>query len=251
MNPAGPGDGVALVTGAARGIGEAIARRLLADGWTVLALDRDVSALSELRSSTNSSALTTMSGDVTDVDFLNEAIEVGNGFGPLVVAVANAGIFRDARIETMSDQQWSEVIGVDLSAPFHLTRAMWPSMTAVGFGRLVYISSVSKDGNYGQANYAAAKSGLLGLARTAAIEGGRHGITANVICPGSINTPLNASFRASAPAAYDRFMARVPAGRAGEPEDVAAACSFFVRVEAAYVTGQALYVDGGLACGHT
>lgn len=113
------------------------------------------------------------------------------------------------------------------------------------------MSSVAKDGNLGQANYAAAKAGLVGLAKTAAIEGGPHGITANVTCPGGIETPLNASFRANAPDAYDRFLARVPARRAGAATDVASVCGFLCAETAGYVSGQVLYVDGALSCGHT
>ena len=239
------------MTGAARGIGASIAARLLNDGWGVLALDLDDQGLAALERSCQAPALLTMAGDVTDPEFVSRAVSEGAALGPVVAGVANAGIFSDSRLPKMTDDQWQRVIDVDLTAPFLLARAMWPAMVDHGFGRLVFMSSVSKDGNFGQANYAASKAGLVGLAQTAAIEGGGFGITSNVICPGSIDTPLNASFKESAPAAYEKFMARVPAGRPGQPADIAATCAFFLREEAGYVNGQVIYVDGGLSSGHT
>jgi NAD(P)-dependent dehydrogenase (short-subunit alcohol dehydrogenase family) len=161
--------------------------------------------------------------------------------------VANAGTWRDARLHRMSDEAWGEVLRVDLSAAFLLTRALWPAMKDSGFGRLIYISSIAKDGNVGQANYAAAKAGLVGLGRTAAIEGAPVGITANVICPGVIETPAQADFRARAPEAFEAFLSRVPMGRAGSPADVAAVVGFLFSPAAGYVTAQTIYVDGGLS----
>ncbi len=250
-NATRPEHATAIVTGAARGIGRAITERLIEDQWGVVCVDVDAKGLAGLEQVSAETPVLTVVGDVSDPRTLDRAVRYGSEFGPVVGAVANAGIFRDARIPNLGDDEWSQVLHIDLTAPFLLTRAVWPSMTDVGFGRLVYISSVSKDGNFGQANYAAAKSGVVGLARTAAIEGGRHGITSNVICPGSIDTPLNLSFKESAPEAYERFLSRVPLGRAGQPHEIAAVCSWMMSEQCSYVTGQTLYVDGGMSCGYS
>lgn len=235
---------LAVVTGAARGIGLAIAHRL-ADDHDVLRLDLDGD---DLCTTTRTSFLD-VACDVGDPDQLEGALDrVADR--RIRVAVANAGIQRDARIERMGLDQWGQVLATDLTAAWLLVRGVWPAMLATDEGRIVLISSIAKDGNYGQANYSAAKSGLVGLARTAAIEGGPHGITTNVICPGVIETPGTAAFRTRAPAAFDRFLGRVPARRAGAPDEVAALASFFCAAESAYVNGQIVYVDGGLSCGH-
>ena len=237
----------AIVTGAARGIGASVAAALEASGLQVGALDLDPAV--ESLSGPN------MLGVVCDVgqaDTLAQAVAtVAERFDPPTVGVANAGIQRDARIERMGLADWDQVIRVDLTAGFLLTRTIWPAMVAAGSGRMVYLSSIAKDGNFGQANYAAAKAGLVGLARTVAIEGGPAGITANVICPGVIDTPGTAEFRRRAPGAYERFINGVPARRAGTPSDVAGVVDFLCSAAAAYVSGQTVYVDGGLSCGHT
>src|SRR5690606_29577152 len=126
----------------------------------------------------------------------------------------------------------------DLTAAFLAVRLAWPQLVDGKDGRVVMVSSVAKDGNVGQANYAAAKSGLVGLGRTVALEGGPRGVTANVVCPGVIETPGTAAFRDRAPAAFDRFLDRVPAGHAGSPEDVAAVVGFLASSDARYVNGQ-------------
>ncbi|HEY0508532.1 MAG TPA: SDR family oxidoreductase [Blastococcus sp.] len=248
-NPIPPAAPVAVVTGAAQGIGAAVCAALLGAGWRVAALDlqppvppalADLAARHEGRCSYHQA-------DVADGPALQAALDdATRTLGPLVAGVANAGTWRDARLHRMTDEAWDEVLRVDLTAAFLLTRAMWPAMKEAGFGRLVYISSIAKDGNVGQANYAAAKAGLVGLGRTAAAEGARTGVTANVVCPGVIETPAQAAFRARAPEAFDAFLARVPMGRAGTPADVAAVVRFLCSTDAGYVTGQTIYVDGGL-----
>jgi NAD(P)-dependent dehydrogenase (short-subunit alcohol dehydrogenase family) len=248
-NPIPPSDPVAVVTGAAQGIGAAVCGALLGAGWRVAALDlqppvppalADLAARHEGRCSYHQA-------DVADGPALQAALDdATRALGPLVAGVANAGTWRDARLHRMTDEAWDEVVRVDLTAAFLLTRAMWPAMKEAGFGRLVYISSIAKDGNVGQANYAAAKAGLVGLGRTAAAEGARTGVTANVVCPGVIETPAQAGFRARAPEAFDAFLSRVPMGRAGAPADVAAVVRFLCSTDAGYVTGQTIYVDGGL-----
>jgi 3-oxoacyl-[acyl-carrier protein] reductase len=249
-NPAPPSAPVAVVTGAAQGIGAAVCAALLAAGWRVAALDlqppvppglADIAARHEGRCSYHRA-------DVADGPALLAALEdVTRVLGPPVAGVANAGTWRDARLHRMTDEAWDEVLRVDLTAAFLLTRALWPTMKDAGFGRLLYVSSIAKDGNAGQANYAAAKAGLVGLGRTAAVEGAPIGITAHVICPGVIETPAQADFRARAPEAFAAFLSRVPMGRAGSPEDVAALVRFLCSADAGYLTGQTIYVDGGIS----
>jgi 3-oxoacyl-[acyl-carrier protein] reductase len=249
-NPAPPPDPVAVVTGAAQGIGAAVCRALLDAGWRVAALDlqppvppalADLAARHEGRCSYHQA-------DVADRAALQAALdEATRALGPPVGGVANAGTWRDARLHRMTDEAWDEVVRVDLTSAFLLTRALWPAMKDAGFGRLVYVSSIAKDGNVGQANYAAAKAGLVGLGRTAAAEGAPVGVTANIICPGVIETPAQADFRARAPEAFEAFLSQVPMGRAGSPADVAAVVRFLCSPDAGYVTGQTIYVDGGLS----
>ena len=241
---------VAVVTGAARGIGAAVTRTLTARlGMHVLALDLDerVHAAHE-----GSDMVTAAVADAADEDELGAAVErVAGTLGPPTVGVANAGIQRDGRLGQLGTDDWQEVLRVDLTAAFLLARLLWSAMVDAGGGRLVALSSIAKDGNFGQANYAAAKSGLVGLARTAAIEGGPHGITANVVCPGVIDTPGTRAFAERAPDAFGRFVARVPARRPGTAQEVADAVAFLCGPTAGYVSGQVLYVDGGLSSGHT
>jgi NAD(P)-dependent dehydrogenase (short-subunit alcohol dehydrogenase family) len=218
--------GCALVTGGTRGIGAAVARRLRDDGWTVTTLarsDGDVRA------------------DVSDPDAVRAAVgQVAEAHGPVLVLVNNAGLTRDGLALRMTDEQWATVIDADLSGAFHCTRAALGGMLDRRFGRIVNVSSVSAQrGNPGQANYAAAKAGLLGLTRTIAREMGRKGITCNAICPGVIETEMTAG-------TADKLAAGVPAGRLGRPEEVAACIAFLCSEEAAYVNGATLAVDGGL-----
>lgn len=237
----------AIVTGAARGIGAGVAGKLMASGLQVGALDLDPAV--ESSSDPNWFGLVC---DVADADALASAVaKVGERFEAPTIGIANAGVQRDARIGRMELLEWDQVLRVDLTAGFLLTQTLWPAMVAAGSGRMVYLSSVAKDGNFGQANYAAAKAGLIGLARTVAIEGGPSGVTANVICPGVIDTPGTVAFRRRAPQAYKRFINGVPARRSGTPEDIAGVVDFLCSQAAAYVSGQTIYVDGGLSCGHT
>ena len=219
-------DGCALVTGGSRGIGAAIAERLRDGGWTVATLSRngaDVQA------------------DVSDPEQVVAAFaQVRERFGPVLVLVNNAGIREDGLAIRMSAGDWQKVVDVNLSGAFHCTRPALDDMLKARWGRIVNVSSVvAERGNPGQANYAAAKAGLLGLTRTLAREMGRKGITCNAVTPGVIDTDMTTDV------AGDLKQA-VPAGRVGRPEEVAGAVAFLVSEDAAYVNGATLAVDGGL-----
>ncbi len=219
--------GCALVTGGNRGIGAAVAQRLLADGWPVATLGRS-------------------GGDV--IADIRSPAEVGAAFdqveerlGPVLVLVNNAGVREDGLALRMSDQAWDSVLATNLSGAFHCTRRALGSMLAARWGRIVNVSSVvAERGNPGQANFAAAKAGLLGLTRTVAREMARKGITCNAVTPGVIETEMTAGGVAEA------LVSAVPAGRIGHPDEVAAAVAFLCSEEAAYVNGATLAVDGAL-----
>jgi NAD(P)-dependent dehydrogenase (short-subunit alcohol dehydrogenase family) len=219
--------GCALVTGGSRGIGAAIAERLRADGWRVATLGRtsgDVQA------------------DVADAEAVDAAFAaVEERFGPVLVLVNNAGERRDGLAIRMSPDQFSAVVGTNLGGAFHCTRRALGPMLDHRWGRIVNVSSVvAERANPGQANYAAAKAGMLALTRTIAREMARKGITCNAVTPGVIDTDMTADGVA------DRLVAAVPAGRVGRPEEVAACVSFLCSDQASYVNGATLAVDGAL-----
>ncbi|MDR1077160.1 MAG: SDR family oxidoreductase, partial [Propionibacteriaceae bacterium] len=168
--------------------------------------------------------------------------------GPIEVLICNAGVTRDGLIVRLSDQAWDEVLTVDLTAPFKLARRLARPMARQRFGRIVFISSVvALLGSAGQTNYAAAKAGLIGLARSLARELGGRGVTVNVVTPGFITTDMTAVLE---PAQVEAYAERVPLGRLGQAADVAGAVDFLTSDQASYVTGAVLPVDGGLGMGH-
>ena len=238
---------VALVTGASRGIGRAIATRLARDGRHVVLAARSQGPLDELKAEIESAGgkATTLPVDVGDQPALAAAIDAAiKDLGRLDILVNNAGITRDGLIMRMTDEQWDEVIRVNLTSAFTACRAAARPMMKNRFGRIVNIASTSGVvGNAGQANYAAAKAGLIGLTRTLARELGSKGVTANVIAPGFIETDMTSGLPEEVSQTVLKAMS-VP--RLGTPEDIAAAVAYATSDEAGFLTGQTICVDGGL-----
>jgi len=242
----------AIVTGAARGIGAAVARRLAVDGFAVAVLDLDEAACA-----TTVDAIEGAGGralavgvDVTDEESVTAAVaRVATELGAPTVLVNNAGILRDNLLFKMTTDDWDAVMDVHLRGSFLMSRTVQAHMVEAGWGRIVNLSSTSALGNRGQANYSAAKAGLQGFTKTLAIELGRYGVTANAIAPGFIETEMTVQTAARMGVGYDDFKvaaaAAIPVGRIGQPEDIAATASFFCREDAGYVSGQVVYVAGG------
>jgi 3-oxoacyl-[acyl-carrier protein] reductase len=242
----------AIVTGAARGIGAAVARRLAADGFAIAVIDLDAGACFEVIEEIRVGGGTAhaFGVDVSDEEAVISGIDaVVRELGDPTVLINNAGIIRDNALFRMTVSDWDSVMGVHLRGAFLMSRAAQAYMTENGWGRIVNMSSISALGNRGQANYAAAKAGLQGFTKTLAIELGRFGVTANCIAPGYIETEMLRETATRMGIAYEEFAATllpdIPVGRLGHADDIAAAVSFFVRDDASFVTGQVLYVGGG------
>jgi 3-oxoacyl-[acyl-carrier protein] reductase len=241
-----PENAAALVTGASKGIGAAIARALAADGWNVVVNYRSdadganatVQAIEEA-----GGKAVVLHGDVANGDskgFLKNAEDAIGG--PVLALVNNAGVARDGLALQLSDEDWDTVIATNLSPAFKLTRDALRSMMKARYGRVVNIASVvGPRANVGQSNYAAAKAGLIGMTKTIAAEVARRGVTVNAVAPGLIATVLTAEL------ATDEIVKAIPARRQGTPEEVAAAVRFLASDDAGYVTGTTLYVDGGMS----
>lgn len=235
----------ALVTGASGGIGAAIARTLHAQGASVVLSGTRSEALASLAADLGERAHAWAADlrDPTAPDSLVTAAEAA--IGPLAILVNNAGATRDMLALRMADEDWQAVLEVDLTAPFRLARAALRGMLRRRAGRIINISSiVGATGNAGQANYAAAKAGLIGLSKALAQEVASRGVTVNVVAPGLIETPMTEALSEHAKA---RALQTIPLGRPGQPGDVAAAVVYLASDEAGWVTGATLHVNGGMA----
>ena len=240
----------ALVTGASGGIGAAIARTLHAQGATVVLSGTRADALAALAAELGERAAA-CPADLADAAAAEalvtaaEAAGVAAGGGPLAILVNNAGLTRDGLALRMKDSDWQAVLDVDLTAPFRLARAALRGMLRRRAGRIIGIGSVvGSTGNAGQANYAAAKAGLVGLTKALAQEVASRGITVNLIAPGFVATRMTDALPEEQ---RTRLAAAIPLGRLGEPADVAAAVAYLASDEAGWVTGATLHVNGGMA----
>ena len=248
-------DRIAIVTGSARGIGAATARRLAADGMAVAVLDLDEAAcagtVKEIADAGGRAVA--VGADVSDGEQVTAAVErVAAELGAPTVLVNNAGVIRDNLLFKMSDGDWDTVLGVHLRGAFLMSRAVQKHMVDQRFGRIVNLSSSSALGNRGQVNYSAAKAGLQGFTKTLAIELGPFGVTANAVAPGFIATDMTATTAARVGMPFEDFKAaaaaQIPVRRVGQPDDVANTISFLVSDGAGFVSGQVIYVAGGPLC---
>ena len=241
-----PDNAVALVTGASKGIGSAIAKSLAADGWVVAVnyrsdvagADATVKAIEEAGGTAKA-----IHADVTNGDSKALLAQVSEELGgPVLALVNNAGVARDNIVLQLTDEDWDTVIGTNLTPAFRLTRDSLRPMIKARYGRVINIASVvGPRANAGQSNYAAAKAGLIGMTKTIAAEVARRGVTVNAVAPGFIATDMTAEL------ATDEIVKAIPARRQGTPEEVAAAVRFLASDDAGYVTGTTLYVDGGMS----
>jgi 3-oxoacyl-[acyl-carrier protein] reductase len=246
---------IAVVTGGARGIGAAVAKRLAADGMDVAVIDlkeSDCASTVEAITGAGRQAFAA-SADVSDSAQVSAAVNaIAAELGPPTVLVNNAGVIRDNLLFKMTDDDWDTVLGVHLRGAFLMSRACQKYMVEERFGRIINLSSSSALGNRGQVNYSAAKAGMQGFTKTLAIELGQFGVTANAIAPGFIVTDMTAATAARLGIGFEEFQKagalEIPVRRVGQPEDVAHVASFLASDGAGFVSGQVIYVAGGPLC---
>ena len=232
---------VALVTGGSRGIGAAISKELASAGYTVAASyagnDAAAAAFSE------ETGIKTYKWDVANYDASSSGIEqVESDLGPIEVVVANAGITRDAPFHKMTPDQWNDVINTNLTGVFNTVHPIWPGMRERKFGRVIVISSINgQKGQFAQVNYAATKAGDLGIVKSLAQEGARAGITANAVCPGYIATEM---VMAVPEKVREAIIGQIPAGRLGEPEEIARCVAFLASDDASFINGSTISANG-------
>jgi acetoacetyl-CoA reductase len=233
---------VALVTGGTRGIGEAICLRLKEDGFTVIANYGGNDA--KAKEFTERTGIAAKKFDVSDFEAVSSSVaQIEADFGPIEILVNNAGITRDTTMHRMEFDQWDAVIQTNLSSCFNTSRAVIDNMRAKGFGRIVNIGSINgQAGQYGQVNYAAAKSGIHGFTKALAQETAAKGITVNAIAPGYVDTEM---VRAVPEEVLEKIVAKIPVGRLGKASEIARTVSFLVSEDAGFITGSTLSVNGG------
>ncbi|MDV2478188.1 3-oxoacyl-ACP reductase FabG [Rhodococcus zopfii] len=242
----------AIVTGAARGIGAAVAKRLAEDGLQVAVLDLDADACADTVAAIEAAGgkALAVGANVADEQSVAAAVEkIATELGEPTVLINNAGITRDNLLFKMTVEDWDAVMAVHLRGAFLMTRATQKYMVNNQFGRIVNLSSTSAQGNRGQVNYSAAKAGMQGFTKTLAIELGKFGVTANAIAPGFIETEMTAATAARVGVPFEDYKAaaasQIPVARVGKPEDIAHTASFLASEGSGFVSGQVIYVAGG------
>lgn len=234
----------AVVTGAAKGLGKAIAKRFIEDGVEAVAImDLDLETAAKTAEELGEKAYPVECNVAAYDDVADKFAAIYADFGRIDILVNNAGITRDATILKLTAEQWTQVINVDLNSAFYCIKQVVNNMKSQSYGKIVNVSSLAAFGNPGQANYAAAKAGVIGLTCTVAKELAGSGITVNAICPSLIKTDIIKTIPEDV---LNKLVAAIPAKRVGEPEEVASVVSFLASDDSSYVTGQVIRISGGV-----